>query len=68
MPKLSDLLLPDHPAYTEAFEAMRRYDEARDAGVPASEVEKLRIISEALFQALTDYQMRAFGCSGGTIH
>ncbi|MDD1955648.1 MULTISPECIES: hypothetical protein [Pseudomonas] len=68
MPKLSDLLPPDHPAYSEAVEAMRRYHQAQGTGAPAIEVERLRLIAEALFQSVTDYQMRAFGSGGGTTH
>lgn len=47
---------------------MRRYHEAKARGAPAVEVERLRLIAEILFQAVTDYQMRAFGKGGGTIH
>lgn len=43
MPKQSEILPPDHPAYTEAIEAMRRYHEAQDTGAPAIEVERLRM-------------------------
>ncbi|WP_231138364.1 MULTISPECIES: hypothetical protein [Pseudomonas] len=68
MPKRSNILPPDHPAYTEAVEAMRRYHEAQDTGAPAIEVERLRLITESLFQAVTDYQMRAFGRGSGTTH
>ncbi|CAH0650903.1 MULTISPECIES: hypothetical protein [Pseudomonas] len=68
MPKQSKILPPNHPAYTEAVEAMRRYHEAQDARAPAIEVERLRVIAESLFQAVTDYQMRAFGRGGGTTH
>ncbi len=68
MPKLSKILPPDHPAYTEAIDAMRRYREAQDTGAPAIEAERLRLIAESLFQAVTDYQMRAFGRGGGTTH
>ncbi len=35
MPKQSKILPPDHPAYNEAVEAMRRYHEAQDVGAPA---------------------------------
>ena len=49
MSKLPETLLPDHPAYIEAVEAMRRYHEAQDAGAPANEVERLRLIAESLF-------------------
>ncbi|MHB2050354.1 hypothetical protein [Pseudomonas sp. VEM90] len=64
----SKILWPDHQAYTEAIEAMRRYHEARDTGAPAIEVERLRLIAESLFQAVTEYQLRAFGCGDGTTH
>lgn len=39
MSKLPEILLPGHPAYIEAVEAMRRYHEAQDAGAPANKVE-----------------------------
>ncbi len=63
-----EFLLPDHPAYTEAVEAMRRYHKAQDSGAPAIEVERLRMIAESMFQSVTDYQMRVFGLAGGTDH
>ncbi|MGE7990308.1 hypothetical protein ACQKPE_04505 [Pseudomonas sp. NPDC089554] len=68
MPRPSKILPPDHPAYTEAVEAMRRYHEALNACVPAVEVERLRLIAEGLFQAVTDYQMKAFGMGFGSTH
>lgn len=68
MSKRPQILLPDHPAYTEAVEAMRRYHEAHDAGAPAIEVKRLRLIAESLFQSVTDYQMKAFGKDGTTTH
>jgi len=68
MPKLPEILMPEHPAYTDAVEAMRRYHDAQVAGAPAVEVERLRLIAESLFQAVTDYQMRAFGGDSGSIH
>ena len=68
MPTIAEILPPDHPAYTEAVEAMRRYHEAQEAGAPAVEVERLRLIAESLFQAVTDYQMKAFGIGDVTTH
>lgn len=68
MSKLLEILPPDHPAYTEAVEAMRRYHEAQRTGAPEIEVERLRLIAESLFQAVTDYQMKAFGKGGKTPH
>lgn len=41
MRQLSDVLLPDHPGYTDV-EAMRAYHDAQVAGFPAEEVERLR--------------------------
>lgn len=61
MDRRPPLLYPDHPMYTDAVDAMRRYHEARDAGRPADEVERLRLIAEAQFQAVTDYQLKALG-------
>ncbi|MBC3455984.1 hypothetical protein [Pseudomonas mosselii] len=61
MSKFPDILLPDHPAYIEAVEAMHRC-------APTNEVERLRLIAESLFQAVTDYQMQAFGKGGRAIH
>lgn len=68
MPKIPEILPPDHPAYTEAVEAMRRYHEAQDTGAPAVEVERLRLIAEGFFQSVTDYQMKAFGIGDVTNH
>lgn len=61
-------VLPDHPLYTQAVDAMRRYHEAKDGGALADEVERLRLLAEAQFQAVTDYQLKALGCPGGTRH
>jgi hypothetical protein len=47
MPKKSKILPPDHPAYTEVIEAMRRYRDSQDTGTPAIEVERLRLIAES---------------------
>lgn len=49
MPRSPKILPPDHPAYTEAVEAMRRYHEALNACAPVVEVERLRLIAEGLF-------------------
>ncbi|HDS1765335.1 hypothetical protein NPS42_03775 [Pseudomonas putida] len=68
MSKSTEILPPDHPAYTEAVEAMRRFHEAQKTGAPAIEVERLRLIAESLFQSVTDYQMKAFGIGKATTH
>ena len=68
MAKPPFVLMPDHPAYIEAVEALRRYHESRDSGTNEEEVERLRSLAEALFQAVTDYQLRALGHSDETFH
>ncbi|NTY90428.1 hypothetical protein [Pseudomonas putida] len=68
MSKLPEILPPDHPLYVEAVEAMRRYHEAQATGAPENDVERLRLIAESLFQAVTDYQMKAFGKGGRSTH
>ncbi|MDG9892139.1 MULTISPECIES: hypothetical protein [Pseudomonas] len=37
---------------------MRQYHEAEAAGQPQEEVERLRLLAESLFQAVSDYQLR----------
>lgn len=61
-------LLPDHPMYGDAVAAMKRYHEAQAAGESAEKVERLRLIAESQFQAVTDYQLRALGRPGGSVH
>lgn len=60
---LSKVLMPDDPMYTEAVNALRRFHEAQAGGVTGAELERLRLIAEQQFQAVTDYQL---GTLGGT--
>ena len=46
------------PLIEQSMEALKRYWEARDHGAPPEEVERLRLHSEALAQAVSDYQLR----------
>lgn len=61
------ILFPDHPMYADAVD-MKRYHEAQASGEPSEEVERLRLIAESQFQAVTDYQLRALGRPGGSVH
>ncbi|MFG0827105.1 hypothetical protein ACF8R6_01730 [Pseudomonas sp. CJQ_7] len=61
-------LLPDHPMYGDAVSAMKRYHEAQAAGESAEKVERLRLIAESQFQAVTDYQLKALGGAAGPVH
>ncbi|MCX2858857.1 hypothetical protein OO256_22475 [Pseudomonas sp. DCB_CB] len=54
--------------YTGAVDALRRYHEAQAAARPADEVERLRLIAEAQFQAVNKYQLKALGRPGGKAH
>ncbi|MNN59044.1 hypothetical protein D3C81_1741310 [compost metagenome] len=52
----------------EAIDALKRYHEAVDASAPEEEVEHLKNEAEALFQAVSDYLVRATGGQAGTLH
>ncbi|EKT4481567.1 hypothetical protein QEM02_001653 [Pseudomonas putida] len=58
---LSSVLPPDHPMYIDAVEAMKRYHQAQADGVDGAELERLRLLAEHGFQAVTDYQLHALG-------
>ncbi|MDD1016908.1 hypothetical protein [Pseudomonas rubra] len=52
----------------QAIDAQPCYQVARDAGQPAEEVERLRLQAESLYQAVTEYQLRALGGESATRH
>lgn len=58
----------DDPLMREAIDALKRYHEAVDASAPEEEVEHLKNEAEALFQAVSDYLVRATGGQAGTLH
>ncbi|MEX0297230.1 hypothetical protein AAH995_28665 [Pseudomonas putida] len=45
------------PLIQQAIDAIRQYHDAKDLGAPAEE-ERLRVLSESLFQPESDYQLR----------
>ena len=53
------------PLIKQANEAMRQYHEAEAAGLPAAEVERLHLLAESLFQAVSDYQLRVVAQARG---
>ncbi|WP_259140407.1 hypothetical protein [Pseudomonas putida] len=59
---------PDHPLYTDAAEALKRYWEARASGSPVQEVERLRQIAESQFRAVNEYQLKALGSPSRAAH
>lgn len=68
MKDLNSVLPPDHPMYIDAVEAMKRYHQAQTDGVSGAELERLRLSAEHRFQAVTDYQLHAFGGPSETSH
>ncbi|MBC3410701.1 MULTISPECIES: hypothetical protein [Pseudomonas] len=56
------------PLIQEAIAALRRYHEAQAAGEPPAQVERLRLIAESAYQAVTDYQLYALGHQPLTRH
>lgn len=57
---INGLLEAGEPLMLEAIAALRRYHEAEDANEPLDKVERLRLIAESAYQAVTDYQLYAF--------
>nr|WP_205299990.1 hypothetical protein [Pantoea sp. Tr-811] len=53
------------PLIQQAVDAMRQYHEAEAAGQPPEEVERLRLLAESLFQAVSDYQLRVMAKARG---
>ena len=49
------------PLIRQAVDALRLYHQAKAAGSPADEVERLRILADSLYQAVSDYQLGALG-------
>lgn len=60
--------MPDHPLYTEAVEALKLYHQAQAKGVVETEPERLKLLAEHRFQAVTDYQLHALGGPTETGH
>ena len=67
-PDANDVLMPDHEMYLQVTAALKRYHEAKEAGAPPLEVERLRQIYDAHAQAVTDYQLKALSGRGAPAH
>lgn len=61
------IYVDSQPLSQQAVDALRRYHEAMAAELPAEEIERLRTEVEALFQAVSDYQLRAMGMPSPTL-
>ena len=53
------------PLIQQAIDAMREYHQAQDRGGSPGEIERLRLLAESLFQAVSDYQLRAVAKARG---
>lgn len=49
------------PLMQQAIEALRRYHEAKAAESPSDEIERLKMLAESLFQAVSECQLPALG-------
>jgi hypothetical protein len=58
---IEGMIQAGEPLMNVALEDMRAYHRAQDSGAPAEEVERLRLIAESSFKAVTDYQLYALG-------
>lgn len=58
---LNSVLPLDHPMYSDAVEAMKQYHQAQTEGITGAELERLRLLAEHQFQAVTEYQLRVLG-------
>jgi len=59
------LIEAGEPLIKQAIDAMREYHEAQAAGLPAEEIERLHLLAESLFQAVSDYQLRVVAKARG---
>lgn len=56
------------PLIQQAIDAMREYHQAQDGGASPEEIERLRLLAESLFQAVSDYQLRVVAKARGKEH
>ena len=61
------IYVDSQPLSQQALDALSRYHAAMAAELPAQEVERLRTEAEALFQAVSDYQLRTMGMPSPTL-
>ncbi|MCO7519456.1 MULTISPECIES: hypothetical protein [unclassified Pseudomonas] len=58
---IEGLISAGEPLIREAIAALRTYHDAEAAGAPPEEVDRLRLIAESAFQAVTDYELYSLG-------
>nr|WP_269805917.1 hypothetical protein [Pseudomonas asiatica] len=53
------------PLIQQAIDAMREYHQAQDRNATPEEIERLHLLAESLFQAVSDYQLRVIAKARG---
>lgn len=56
------------PLLKQALEAIRAYNEAMAEGRPDTEIERLRIEADHLYQTVIEYQLHKAGALGEPVH
>lgn len=62
------ILEPENPLMIQALDALKRYHEAQAAGLSETEIDRLRMEAERLFQAVSEFQQRILGHRHDTLH
>lgn len=62
------MIVAGEPLLQQAIEALRHYREAELAGKSPDELERLRLLADSLYQAVTDYHPRAIADGSQTLH
>ncbi|TLP57289.1 hypothetical protein FEM01_16885 [Pseudomonas mosselii] len=65
---LQGMIEAGEPLMPQAIEALRVYHEAATAGLGRDDIERRRLLAESLYQAVSDYQLRALGGFSATLH
>ncbi|MFJ4445080.1 hypothetical protein ACIPZ8_23710 [Pseudomonas sp. NPDC089422] len=56
------------PLLRQALEAIRAHNDALAHGLPAEEIERLRLEADHLYQTVIDYQLHSAGTLGESVH
>lgn len=65
---LEAMIMPGDPLMIQAIDAMKRYHQEQEAGLPEVEVERLRLEAEHFFTTIGEYQLAALGYQPLTRH
>ena len=63
-----EMIEAGEPLLQQAIEAMRHHREAEAAGKSPAEIQRLRLLADSLYQAVTDYHPQAIADGLQTLH